>query len=218
MTSEPTRRFLTDSNDIRNDLQLISAYANRLDNQSDEFEEPKKISKCVKNAVQVTETARDITEMFLQTEQSGEFVNLNKILSQQLKNVETSYPSSKIQTEGQIPSIDVAGSDMLESVFRNLLSNAIQHNDKEIPQVTVSVSQTESNAIIEIADNGPGIPDRHKEVMFEEGNSGLDSDGTGLGLYLVKRIVQRNNGRVEVVDNEPEGSVFVVKLPKVNSH
>jgi len=86
-----------------------------------------------------------------------------------------------------------------------------------VPEVTVSVSQTASDAIIEIADNGPGIPDRRKEAMFEEGNSGLESDGTGLGLYLVKKIIGRNNGRIEVVDNEPEGAVFVVKLPKLNS-
>lgn len=203
--------------DIRNDLQLISAYADRLANRTDEFEEPQKISKCVTNAVEVTETARDVTDMVLQAGQPDEFVNLNNILPQQIKNINNSYPRSQIETRGQIPNIDVVGSDMLESVFRNLLSNAIQHNTKEVPEVTVSVSQTASDAIIEIADNGPGIPDRHKETMFEEGNSGLESDGTGLGLYLVKKVVGRNNGRVEVVDNEPEGSVFVVKLPKLNS-
>ncbi|RJX49929.1 sensor histidine kinase [Halonotius pteroides] len=203
--------------DIRNDLQLISAYADRLANRTDEFEEPQKISKCVTNAVEVTETARDVTDMVLQAGQPDEFVNLNNILPQQIKNINNSYPRSQIETRGQIPNIDVVGSDMLESVFRNLLSNAIQHNTKEVPEVTVSVSQTASDAIIEIADNGPGIPDRHKEAMFEEGNSGLESDGTGLGLYLVKKVVGRNNGRVEVVDNEPEGSVFVVKLPKLNS-
>jgi len=204
--------------DIRNDLQLISAYANRLENKLNEFEEPQKISKCVTNAIEVTETAREVTNIVLQARQPDEYVNLNTILSQQIKNISDSYPRSKIETPNEIPNIDVAGSDMLESVFRNLLSNAIQHNDKEVPEVTVSVSQTESGAIIEIADNGPGIPDRHKEAMFEEGNSGLNSDGTGLGLYLVKKIVGRNNGRVEVVDNEPEGSVFVVKLPKINSY
>ena len=203
--------------DIRNDLQLISAYADRLANRTDEFEEPQKISKCATNAVEVTETARDVTDMVLQAGQPDEFVNLNNILPQQIKNINNSYPRSQIETRGQIPHIDVVGSDMLESVFRNLLSNAIQHNTKEVPEVTVSVSQTASDAIIEIADNGPGIPDRHKEAMFEEGNSGLESDGTGLGLYLVKKVVGRNNGRVEVVDNEPEGSVFVVKLPKLNS-
>lgn len=204
--------------DIRNELQLISAYADQLANRTDEFEEPQKISKCVTNAVEVAETAGDVTDMILQAGQPDEFVNLNNILSQQIKNIDNSYPRSQIETRGQIPNIDVVGSDMLESVFRNLLSNAIQHNDKQVPEVTVSVSQTKSDAIIEIADNGPGIPDRHKESMFEEGNSGLESDGTGLGLYLVKKVVGQNNGRVEVVDNEPEGSVFVVKLPKMNSY
>ena len=93
-----------------------------------------------------------------------------------------SYPTSQIETRGQVPHIDVICSDMLESVFRNLLSIAIQHHIKEVPEVTVSVSHTASDATIKIADNGPGIPDRNKETMFEEGNSGLESDGTGLCL------------------------------------
>ncbi|MFW6265473.1 MAG: ATP-binding protein, partial [Halanaeroarchaeum sp.] len=48
---------------------------------------------------------------------------------------------------------------------------------------------------------------------FEEGKRGLDSDGTGLGLYLVSVLVDRYDGAVSVEDNEPAGAVFVVELP-----
>ena len=201
--------------DIRNDLQLIDAYADRLADHVDALAEPQKIGTCVTNAVAVTETAREVTEMVLRSEQADTQVRLSPLLLQQIERIDTSYPHAEITIEGQLPETEVVGDDMLASVFRNLLNNAVQHNDKEVPVVTVSVSQTESAVIVEIADNGPGIPDRHKETMFEEGNSGLESNGTGLGLYLVRQIVEGSNGRVEVIDNDPEGAVFIVKLATV---
>ncbi|RJX51091.1 sensor histidine kinase [Halonotius pteroides] len=203
--------------DIRNDLQLIAAYAKRAEDRVDEAKELHKISQRVTNAVELTKTAREVTDILLQADQTDEGVVLSAVLSPQIENIDSSYPRSTIKIIGQVPDIAVVGSDMLESVFRNLLSNAIQHNDKAAPEVSVSVSETDSSAVVEVADNGPGIPDRHKTSMFEEGNSGLDSDGTGLGLYLVKKIVERNNGRIEVVDNEPDGTVFILKLPKMQS-
>ena len=102
--------------------------------------------------------------------------------------------------------------DMLESVFRNLLHNAIVHNDKELPEVTVSVILEEETVRVRVADNGPGIPERDKERIFDEGKTGLDSQGTRLGLYLVETLVERYGGDIELVDNDPEGSVFIVEL------
>ncbi len=52
-----------------------------------------------------------------------------------------------------------------------------------------------------------------KDQIFDEGEKGLDSQGTGLGLYLVRTLVRRYNGDVAVKDNDPEGSVFTVELP-----
>jgi signal transduction histidine kinase len=66
---------------------------------------------------------------------------------------------------------------------------------------------------VSIADNGPGIEDKHKEQIFQEGEKGLESGGTGVGLYLVKTLVDKYGGDVWVEDNEPTGSVFVVELP-----
>jgi len=66
---------------------------------------------------------------------------------------------------------------------------------------------------VSIADNGPGIADTHKEQIFQEGQKGLESGGTGIGLYLVNTLVDRYGGDVWVEDNEPTGSVFVVELP-----
>jgi signal transduction histidine kinase len=102
---------------------------------------------------------------------------------------------------------------MLGSVFKNLLTNAIVHNDDPVREVTVSAAVDDDTVSVRIADNGPGIPDDRKEAIFEDGEKGLESAGTGLGLYLVETLVDRYGGGVRVEDNDPEGSVFVVDLP-----
>ena len=102
---------------------------------------------------------------------------------------------------------------MLGSVFRNLLHNAIQHNDGESPEITVSTTLSDDTVSVSISDNGPGITDEHKKEIFTKGESGLDSGGTGLGLYLVQALVEQYDGAIRVEDNDPEGTVFIVELP-----
>jgi signal transduction histidine kinase len=102
---------------------------------------------------------------------------------------------------------------MLSSVFRNLLKNAVQHNDTDDPEVTVSATTGDGTVEVAVADNGPGVPDERKEEIFGQGEKGLESSGTGIGLYLVRTLVERYGGDVRVEDNDPEGSVFVVRLP-----
>ena len=101
---------------------------------------------------------------------------------------------------------------MLEAVFRNLLKNAIQHNHSDVPEVTVSTEERDEVVVVRIADNGPGVPDDRKETIFGKGKKGLESSGTGLGLYLVRSLVDGYGGDVWVEDNEPTGAVFAVEL------
>jgi len=74
---------------------------------------------------------------------------------------------------------------MLASVFRNLLNNAVQHNDTDAPEVTVTCEETDDRIRVRVADNGPGVPDAEKDEIFGKGEKGLDSAGSGIGLYLV---------------------------------
>jgi len=118
---------------------------------------------------------------------------------------------------------------MLGSVFRNLLKNAVQHNDKPVPTVAVSSDTADGSIRIRVADNGPGISDAAKEDIFGKGEKGLDSEGTGIGLYLVKSLVDSYGGDVWIEDRNEggivdaetptaapsEGAVFVVELPTV---
>lgn len=216
--------------DIRNDLQLVDLYAELLtDHVDDEGKDHlDKLQDAVRNAVDLTTTARQLAQVMLKEELNRETVRLDTVLIEQVEEIQETYQSASITLEN-IPPIDIAGNEMLASVFRNLLKNAIQHNDKQTPRVAVFATEHEDSADIYVADNGPGVPDRQKSDIFGRGEKGLESDGTGIGLYLVQSLVDNVGGEVWVEDRDPsmppetrdesddgEGAVFVVELPRAS--
>ena len=205
--------------DIRNDLQLILTYGELLAGSVDDQhrQHVEKILSSTRSAIEITDSAREVAEVMLQAQEEPKPVNAGYVLERQLDAVRSSYENALVETEGPIPRVTVSADDMLESVFRNLLVNAVEHNDEDVPEVRVSTEQREETLEVSIADNGPGIPDERKQDIFEEGKKGLDSAGTGLGLYLVQTLLDRYGGSIEVSDNEPEGTVFTVALPIVET-
>ncbi|MEA5389209.1 HAMP domain-containing sensor histidine kinase [Haloarculaceae archaeon H-GB11] len=200
--------------DIRNDLQLVTAYADiiadRVDGEEREYVDT--IRESADHAVELTMTARDMADVMLSADEVRHPVNLRMVLENELDEFRSTYTAAVITTEGTVPPVTVLASDMLDSVFRNLLKNAIQHNDSDVPRVTVTATTDDDTVRVRIADNGPGVPDERKDEIFGKGDKGLESQGTGIGLYLVKTLVGIYGGDVWVEDNEPEGAVFVVEL------
>jgi len=140
-----------------------------------------------------------------------ERINLSEIL---VKEIKILRHHDGVIAEGKIPeSVYVEADDMLQSVFKNIFLNAILHNDKELKKVDVSVRILDSWVEVRVADNGPGIPDDMKEKIFGESIKGPTGRG-GLGLFIVKMLVEKYGGKVWVEDNDPEGSIFTVKLKK----
>ena len=203
--------------DIRNHLQLVSAYADFLEDHVDEEgrEYLDTVRESAKNAIALTSTAKDMADVMLQTTADHEPVELDSTLTTQVHEIRDAHPQTVVTVDGPVPAVSVMANDMLSSVFRNVLKNAIQHNDKPTPELTVSFVEAADAVTIRFADNGPGIPDAQKPEIFGKGEKGLDSAGTGIGLYLVKSLVESYGGDVWVEDNDPVGSVFVVELPTV---
>lgn len=201
--------------DIRNELQLVLAYAETLADRVDDDnrEHLKRVRRSARNAVDITETARDVARIMLQTDADLTAVDLQRVLERELEEVRSAYDHAVVTVEGSIPAVDVRADDMLESALRNVLTNAIEHNDAAVPEVTVSANDADDHVTIRVADNGPGIPEDRRDEIFRKGESGLDSAGAGLGLYLVETLLDRYDGTVRVEDNEPEGSVFVLEVP-----
>jgi len=203
--------------DIRNDVTIIRGLAEQVretESLSDEGREY--LQRVVDASTHVTEliaSARDFVDSIVgESNPDPVPVSLATILSEELEKAETSYDDAVFAVEGEIPRVAVLADEMLSSVFRNLLNNAVQHNDRETPRITVSTTQSGGTVAVRIADNGPGIPDTREADIFGQGEKGLASEGTGIGLYLVSTLVDRYGGDVRVEDNDPRGAVFVIEL------
>ena len=112
----------------------------------------------------------------------------------------------------------VSGQDrLLEQVFYNLLENAIKYGPQE-SAVTVTVAVKQEHTVVEVADQGEGIPQDCREEVFEpffrvEKSRSRAVGGSGLGLAVCKKILDRHGATICVLPNYPRGSVFQIVFP-----
>ena len=108
----------------------------------------------------------------------------------------------------------------LKQVVQNLLTNAIKYGDKPKTKIKLSTRVNDRFTVLKVSDNGPGIPKSHYEDVFRLyrtlGNKGQAKKGTGLGLPLIKRIAERNNGKVWLDSEIGEGTTFYFAIPHHN--
>jgi two-component system, OmpR family, sensor histidine kinase CiaH len=126
------------------------------------------------------------------------------------------YPSRIIDCEMD-KDIFVNGDRLLlQMAVNNLIDNALKYSPKDRP-VTVRLKESKENALLKISDEGKGIAAEEKEKIFKKyyriGNASTRAaKGTGLGLYLTKKIVQQHHGKIFISDNKPNGSIFAIQL------
>ena len=200
--------------DIRNDLTVIHGYAELVEEHVDREgrEYLRTVAEKTEQAISLTNTARDLSAIILGDEHEPQPISVRTRLERQIDELRSGHPHASIALVDESDPVVVAD-EMIEYVFRNLLLNAIQHNDTSTPEVMIRVRESDETVRVEVADNGPGLPDDRKATIFGKGERGRRTGGTGIGLYLVRSLVDRYGGDVWVEDNEPNGAVFVVTLP-----
>ena len=112
-----------------------------------------------------------------------------------------------------VPQI-IGDAEILRSVFNNLFINSVQAMEKAGGILNVTISPEKNFVKIELKDTGCGIEEENLEKIFEPYFSTKET-GTGLGLAIVKKIIEDHNGTIEVGSILGEGTIFTVKLPKV---
>ena len=202
--------------DIRNDVAVILGWGEALEPHVDEAGQTnlEHILTASEHITSITETVGDFLNV-LEGSSDPELhpVDLERVLTNEIEKARSAYEDTTITVTGDLHGrLEVMATDLLSSVFRNLLNNAVSHNDKSEAEITVTVREDEDTVSVSIADNGPGIADSQKDEVFGRGEMGLESSGSGIGLYLVDTLVEMYNGAVVVEDNDPEGSVFTVTL------
>ncbi len=144
--------------------------------------------------------------------------DLSADLSRRVTITAQSYEHAQIQAD--IPDgVTVLADELLDQVFENLLTNAIVHNDRDQPQVEVSVTDNTTDdtddefVLVEIADNGPGIPAEQYDSLLEWESKREEDESAGIGLAIVDTVVERYNGTVTFAENEPRGTLVSLELP-----
>ena len=204
--------------DIRNDVSVILSWAEALDGHVDETGRTylDRMVNAGEHITGITDTVGDFLDV-LEGSDDPELqpINLESVLVDELEKARSAHETASFAISGDHEGgLLVAATELLSSVFRNLLNNAVTHNDKDTPEVTIAVEADDNTVAVRVADNGPGIEDEQKTEIFGRGEMGLESAGSGIGLYLVDTLVEMYGGSVTVTDNSPEGSVFTVELQR----
>ena len=118
--------------------------------------------------------------------------------------------------QASLPVIDTVISPF-ETIIRNLIGNAIKHNDKENGVITVSAQEFKKYYQFSIKDNGPGIPEAYHEqifALFKTLQPRDEVEGSGMGLSIIKKLLDYHNGSIIVESDGTNGSCFTFTWPK----
>jgi K+-sensing histidine kinase KdpD len=145
-----------------------------------------------------------------------ERLNFSALTMSEVKNFSARYPDRPVHTRVE-PDVERVGDTLLlKLLISNLLENANKYSPKGTP-VHVSL-QKDRGVLLQVKDEGPGIADAEKEKVFRKfyriGNEQTrTTKGTGLGLYICKKIAAVHDAAIQVSDNTPRGAVFTVSFP-----
>ena len=203
---------------ISNIEGLLHALLRTLPPESLALDRPQRITSMMQESVErFKKTIANLTEVVkLQKENSREavMVDLPEVIEEVRLDLEQLIQSSGAQIEVDVsdcPCIHFSEKN-LRSVVYNLLSNAIKYRAPErVPQVQITCKNTSDNYVLSVMDNGLGIdPSRTDQLftMFKRLHSHVE--GTGIGLYMVKKMVENSGGRIAVESQLGEGTTFHV--------
>ncbi|MGZ3837005.1 MAG: sensor histidine kinase [Flavisolibacter sp.] len=148
---------------------------------------------------------------------SKEDIDLSALARDVAAQFSNRYPERQLRSEIQ-EEIEFAGDPLLlKLLVSNLLENANKYSPRGKP-IELKLRQHNGAVDMEVNDEGQGIPDGEKKKVFEKfyrigSEQTRRTQGTGLGLYLCKKIVSDHNGTIQLRDNKPQGSKFIVQFP-----
>ncbi len=205
------------SHDLQEPLRMIASYMElisrryegRLDKDADEF-----IGFAVSGANRLQGMINDLLA-FSRVETKGKpfaRVDCNKVLKESIMNLKMAIEDSgAVVTSDPLPTTVFGDESQLAMLFQNLLGNAIKFRGEDLPRVHVSAEQRAGEWLFTVSDNGIGIDPKYSErifVVFQRLHAGPEYSGTGIGLAICKKIVERHGGHIWVESELGKGSRF----------
>jgi PAS domain S-box-containing protein len=212
----------TVSHDLRSPLTSVIGYAELIarsgslnENQHDFL---KRIQESVQHITDLINDLLDLGSIEAGLDTRREWVQLEGLLHYTIDMLQGQIKSKRITVQTDIPpSLPAlrANPIRLRQVLDNVVGNAIKYSNEE-GEVQVSIHAESDQIILQVTDNGPGIPIQDQAHIFDKfyrGHNMVGHQGSGLGLAIVKSIVDAHQGRIWVESNLGQGSTFFIVLP-----
>ena len=209
------------SHDLQEPLRMVSSYVQllarryqgRLDADADEF-----IAFAVDGAKRMQTLINDLLAYSRVGRRGSQMssVSVENLLQDVLANLQLTIEESRATiTHDPLPVVR-GDAVQLSTVFQNLVMNAIKFRSAEPPCIHIGVCQEQGEWVFSVKDNGIGIDPKFSErifIIFQRLHSRESYPGTGIGLAVCKRVIQRHGGRIWVASEAGKGSVFYFTLP-----
>ncbi|MFB6299931.1 MAG: ATP-binding protein, partial [Halobacteriales archaeon] len=195
--------------EVLNEANKINGYATLLVNQLNTNEKNTDYLKIIRQSgVEIAEFIESIRTILTATDHEPELdvMDIVPILEKEIARIEREYRSATVEIVG-MKSASVLAGDLVNRIFRNLIENAIEHNDGAV-LITITVGHDERWVTIRIRDDGSGIPAKDREELFEP----PESADHGYGLFLMQNLVELYGGRLELEETGADGTEFVIRL------
>ena len=210
------------SHDLQEPLRMVSSftqllaqrYEGQLDDQARKF-----IDYAVDGAVRMQRLINDLLAYSRVSTQGKtlETIDSHAALGEALRNLAGSIEENRaIVASDDLPTVR-ADATQLSQLFQNLIGNAIKFRGAEAPLIRISASDLGREWRFSVRDNGIGIEDQYAEkvfVIFQRLHTRQEYPGTGIGLAICKRVVERHGGRIWFESEAGKGSTFNFTIPK----
>ena len=211
------------SHDLQEPLRMVSSYLTllsrrykgKLDSDADDF-----IHFAVDGATRMQRMINDLLT-YSRVGSKGkppEETDCEIILSEALSNLEVRIEeSSATVTHDPLPKV-MADDVQFVQLLQNLISNSIKYNDRDTPEVHLGAEEKDDEWVFSVKDNGIGIDPEYKDNVFEifkRLQTKEEYEGSGIGLSVCKKIVERHGGRIWLESEPGEGTTFYFTVPKM---
>ncbi len=202
---------------FRNEVTVVHGFAELLEDRLDgrEKEMAARVHEVGAELVERVEKAASVERVADLSDVEPDAVDLAALSREVVEEVDGVHDADvTVEVRGR-PVLARVVMENAGMILRNLLENAVEHNDNDTPSVTVTVDGDDDWVEMTVADDGPGLPE-HERAVLDLGRETELEHGSGLGLWLVYWCVQAADGEVHFEDNDPRGTVVRVGFPAVS--
>jgi PAS domain S-box-containing protein len=210
------------SHDLQEPLRMVASYTQllarryqgKLDGDADEF-----IGFAVDGANRMQQLIEDLLSYSRLTTRGKEltWTEVDAACSAAIQNLQESIKDSKATVSvGPLPAV-LADASQLVALFQNLIGNAIKYRNERTPEIHVDARLHGNEWVFSVQDNGIGIEQQYFErifQMFQRLHSRTEYPGTGIGLAVCRKIVERHGGRIWLESQPGQGSTFLFTIPQ----